>query len=117
MAWTERDEMDAKVRRQVEMGKRALLFCREHPDPSRGYQTSVGRLAGLVERAEELLRQQQQGVIEVHAAGRSGPFVRLPVRCLPTLRNTRSYWGATASMTLWFRTWQRVSQSLTPPRG
>jgi hypothetical protein len=68
MAWTEKDEMDAKVRRQVEMGKRALLFSREHPDPSRGYQTSVGRLAGLVERAEQLLRQQQQGAIEVHAA-------------------------------------------------
>src|SRR5690242_7035687 len=68
MAWTERDEMDAKVRRQVEMGKRALLFSREHPDPSRGYQTSVGRLAGLVGRAEQLLRQQQQGAIEVHAA-------------------------------------------------
>jgi hypothetical protein len=60
--------MDAKVRRQVEMGKRALLFSREHPDPSRGYQTSVGRLAGLVEVAEQLLRQQQQGAIDVHAA-------------------------------------------------
>jgi hypothetical protein len=36
MAWTERDEMDAKVRRQVEMGKRALAGAAEGPglDPA-----------------------------------------------------------------------------------
>src|SRR5919199_6185138 len=62
--------MDAQVRRQVEMGKRALLFCREYPDESRGYQTSVERLAGLIERGEQLLRQQREGTLEVRAAAR-----------------------------------------------
>ena len=50
------------------MGRTALLFAREHPDGSAGYVNALARLEELVERAEQLLLQRQNGKLQVHAA-------------------------------------------------
>jgi hypothetical protein len=46
--------MDEKTRRKLEIGKRALDFCRAHPDSSPEYVAAVARLEALLARAEEL---------------------------------------------------------------
>lgn len=51
--------MDDSTREKIEMGKRALAFCRAHPDSSPGYQVLVARLEALLARAE-LLQQQER---------------------------------------------------------
>jgi hypothetical protein len=60
--------MNAKTRRKLEMGARALEFSRAHPDESAGYTTALKELAELLERSERLAIQQRQGVSEVRAA-------------------------------------------------
>lgn len=60
--------MNAKIRRRIEMGVRALLFSREHSDSSPGYQAALARLEELVERAEQLFLQQQNGRLQEHAS-------------------------------------------------
>ena len=59
--------MDAKDRRRIEMGKRALLFTEQHPDESGGDTVTVSRLRQLLQRAEELFKQQFRGRSQVHA--------------------------------------------------
>jgi hypothetical protein len=46
--------MDEMTRRKLEMGRRALAFCRAHPDSSPEYVANVARLEALLARAEEL---------------------------------------------------------------
>lgn len=51
--------MDEMTRRKLEMGKRALEFCRAHPDTNPGYLAAVAQLERLMARAEELQRQEK----------------------------------------------------------
>ena len=60
--------MNAKTRRRIEMGTRALNFSRAHPDASPGYAAALSRLEERLTRAEELAAQQRQGIMEVRAA-------------------------------------------------
>jgi hypothetical protein len=60
--------MNAKSRRKIEMGRRALDFSRAHPDASPGYTAAVTRLEERLTRANELAGQQRDGLLEVRAA-------------------------------------------------
>jgi hypothetical protein len=60
--------MNAKCRRKVEMGRRALGFSRVHPDASPGYAATIARLQDRLGRAEQLATQQHEGLATVHAA-------------------------------------------------
>ena len=60
--------MNAKSRRKIEMGTRALDFSRAHPDASPGYTAAVARLEERLARANELAGQQRDGLLEVRAA-------------------------------------------------
>jgi hypothetical protein len=51
--------MDEMTRRKLKMGRRALDFCRAHPDSSPEYITTVARLEALLARAEELKLQEK----------------------------------------------------------
>jgi hypothetical protein len=51
--------MNEKTRRKLEMGRRALAFCRAHPESSPGYLALVARLEALLARAEELEMQER----------------------------------------------------------
>jgi hypothetical protein len=66
MQWE--DRMDAKSRRRIEMGTRALDFSRAHPDPSPGYTAAVTRLEERLARAEQLAKQQRDGMLQVRAS-------------------------------------------------
>jgi hypothetical protein len=46
--------MNKKTRRKLEMGRRALEFCKAHPDSSPEYNAAVARLEALLARAREL---------------------------------------------------------------
>jgi hypothetical protein len=54
--------MNARVRRRIEMGRRALEFSRAHPDESAGYGAALGRLEELVARVDLLGDQQLNGI-------------------------------------------------------
>jgi hypothetical protein len=60
--------MNAKSSRKVTMGMSALEFSLAHPDASPGYTAAVTRLGELVNRAEQLVVEQHQGLQAVHAA-------------------------------------------------
>lgn len=60
--------MDAKSRRRIEMGRRALDFSRAHPDASPGYTAAVTRLEERLARAEQLAAQQREGMLQVRAS-------------------------------------------------
>jgi hypothetical protein len=60
--------MNAKTRRTLEMGKRALEFSRTHSDASPGYAAALSRLEERLTRAEQLAGQQRNGILESRAA-------------------------------------------------
>jgi hypothetical protein len=60
--------MNAKARRKLEMGMRALEFSRAHPDPSPGYAAALARLEERLNRAERLAAQQRNGIIQSRTA-------------------------------------------------
>jgi hypothetical protein len=60
--------MDARSRRKLEMGSRALEFSRAHPDESSGYQAVVSRLEERLARARQVAAQQRSGLLAVRAA-------------------------------------------------
>lgn len=60
--------MNARVRRKVEMGQRALEFSRANPDESAGYGAALTRLGELVTRADRLSDQQLVGLRAVRTA-------------------------------------------------
>lgn len=60
--------MNAKTRRKIEMGKRALEWSRAHADPSPGYAAAVSRLEERLKLAEVLASQQRDGILEVRRA-------------------------------------------------
>ena len=59
--------MNARIRRRIEMGRTALLFSRKHPDPALGDRAAGARLEKLLERADQLLIQQERGRAQEHA--------------------------------------------------
>ena len=60
--------MNAKSRRKIEMGVRALGFSLAHPDVSAGYATTLARLQDRLARAEQLINLQRDGIQQVHGA-------------------------------------------------
>jgi hypothetical protein len=62
------DDMNAKTRRTIEMGKRALEFSRAHSDGSPGYAAALARLEDRLARADQLATQQRDGILESRAA-------------------------------------------------
>ncbi len=60
--------MNAKNRRRIEMGTRALNFSRAHQDGSPGYLAAVSRLEERLARAEQLATQQRDGILEVRSS-------------------------------------------------
>jgi hypothetical protein len=50
------------------MGRKVLEFVRLYPNPKPGFVTAVARLQELLARADQLARQQLDGLSEVHAA-------------------------------------------------
>jgi hypothetical protein len=60
--------MNAKTRRKIEMGTRALNFSRARPDASPGYAAALSRLEERLNRAQELADQQRNGILGVRAA-------------------------------------------------
>jgi hypothetical protein len=60
--------MNRRVSRRLEMGARALEFSKAHPVDSPGYATAVKQLEEQLARAEQLGKEQERGITEVHAA-------------------------------------------------
>jgi hypothetical protein len=60
--------MDARSRRKLEMGSRALEFSRANPDESPGYQAVVSRLEERLARAKQVAAQQRSGLLAVRSA-------------------------------------------------
>jgi len=60
--------MNAKARRKLEMGSRALEFSRAHQDQSSGYGVAVAQLEEQLLRSRELAARQLEGFVEVRAA-------------------------------------------------
>ena len=72
--------MNAKVRRKLEMGARALDFSRTHPDPSPGYTAAMTRLGERLARGEQVASQQRDGQLEVRAASARKAELRRAMR-------------------------------------
>ena len=60
--------MNAKVRRKLDMGARALEFGHAHPLESPGYAATMVRLEERLGRADMLATQQRDGILAVRAA-------------------------------------------------
>ena len=60
--------MNAKTRRKIEMGVRALGFSLAHPDASPGYATTLARLEERLARAAKLIDLQRDGFAQVRGA-------------------------------------------------
>ena len=60
--------MEAVTRRQLEMGRRALDFTREHPDASPGSALALAGLEEQIRLADVLAAEQQDGIRAVRAA-------------------------------------------------
>jgi hypothetical protein len=72
--------MNARTRRRLEMGARALEFSRAHPDESPGYTAALAQLEEQLARSEQLAGQQRQGVSEVRAASARKRDLRRSIR-------------------------------------
>ena len=72
--------MNAKARRKLEMGARALDFSRAHPDASPGYTAAMTRLEERLARGERLASQQREGQLEVRAASARKAELRRAMR-------------------------------------
>ena len=60
--------MEVRVNRRIEMGVRALEFCRAHQFQDPGYNSSVKQLEDQVAHAKLLGSEQERGIKQVHAA-------------------------------------------------
>ncbi|MBA3443498.1 MAG: hypothetical protein H0T58_01400 [Gemmatimonadales bacterium] len=72
--------MNAKTRRTIELGNRALNFSRAHPDASAGYGAAVARLEDRLTRAQQLADQQRDGITDVRAATKQKRDLRKKMR-------------------------------------
>jgi hypothetical protein len=52
--------MNEKTRRKIEMGRRALAFCKEYPDSNPDLAAAVARLEALLARADELELEEKR---------------------------------------------------------
>jgi hypothetical protein len=52
--------MNDKTRRKIEMGRRALAFCKAHPDSNPEFVAAVARLEALLARADELELEERK---------------------------------------------------------
>ena len=67
--------MTARVRRILEMAKKAMGFGKAHPDPSAGFTAAQNALETGVDRADALATQQRTGtIIEGAANGRKNRY-------------------------------------------
>lgn len=63
--------MKATILRQLNMGRRALKYSREHPDPAASDTAAVEELARRLAQADEAINQQRDGIRdEREATGR-----------------------------------------------
>ena len=60
--------MNAKTRRKLEIGSRALEFSRAHQDEGSGYGVAVAQMKEQLQRSRELPARQLEGFVEVRAA-------------------------------------------------
>src|SRR4051812_31383323 len=60
--------MKARTRHQLEMGRRALIFCRLEQDPSRGYQNALAQLEYCLSQAAVMIVTQASGLSQEHWA-------------------------------------------------
>jgi hypothetical protein len=65
--------MDERTRSKLEMGRRALAFCRAHPDSNPQWLAAVARLEALLARAEELEKQEEEELKLRRSAGGDDP--------------------------------------------
>lgn len=72
--------MNAKSRRRIEMGTRALEFSRAHPDESPGYAAALTSLEERLDRAEELAGRQREGILQVRASTARKRELRVAMR-------------------------------------
>lgn len=72
--------MNAKSRRRIEMGTRALEFSRAHPDESPGYAAALTSLEERLDRAEELAGRQREGILQVRASTARKRELRMAMR-------------------------------------
>ena len=72
--------MDARSRRKIEMGRRALEFCGAHPDESPGYAAIVALLGAILARATGAAEVQRRGFLAVRAATRLKRDLRARMR-------------------------------------
>jgi hypothetical protein len=77
------DGMNAESRRKIEMGKRALEFCRAHSDTEPAMATTLARLEQLLARAEDTATAQRNGLIHVRAASARKAELRRQMRDVP----------------------------------
>lgn len=63
-----RDCMDARARRKLDVGARALEFGHAHPLESPGYAATMVKLEERLVRADMLATQQRDGILAVRAA-------------------------------------------------
>ena len=75
--------MDAKSRRKIEMGTRALEFSRAHPDTEPGTVAAAAKLAQLVARANEVAGAQRDGLIHTRAASARKTELRREMLAVP----------------------------------
>jgi len=85
--------MNAQSRRKIEMGRRVLEFCRDHPDPEPGSDAQVARLEQLLARANEVAMAQRDGLIHVRAASERkrelrSEMLKVPIRHLVKVGQT-----------------------------
>ena len=52
--------MDEKTRRKIEIGRRALAFCKAYPDSNPQLTAAVARLEALLARADELEQEERR---------------------------------------------------------
>ena len=95
------DVMDARSRRDIEMGTRALEFSRAHPDTDTGYGVSAAKLEQLVARAGQIAAAQREGLIDTRAASARKADLRRamlagPIRHLAEVGQARGEGGPRA---------------------
>lgn len=72
--------MNAKTRKKLEMGTRALEFSRAHPDESPGYAATLAQLEEQLTRSRQLATQQREGIVEVRATSARKQELRRSIR-------------------------------------
>ncbi len=102
--------MNTRTRRRLEMGARALEFSRAHPDDSPGYTGAVAELEQLLVRADQLARQQVDGISAVRAASQRKKNLSRSIRQRQLVHVARAVERASQEM-------PQLAQKFTLARG